>query len=190
MITAFLEFEVFADHVRQSSLLQLALELKDDEQAIVTMSCEDYPAYIRDVLSCTGRKYNFQTLWALWIVLRLESDLEVYASTDDASNIAENEVALKDLANALARPVPTRSLGLPVPSLGPFPGEHRLESINRCYTLLRWLTYVHQRREERRIWNSKFGSEGAVLGGRKVRPAKIPDWMRPMPQGSQGANTA
>lgn len=190
MIHAFLAFEPHADGVRREQVLELVHRWSSQEEAILNASTEKWLDFVDKFCpSVTGRLYQKSAVFTVRILLRLENDLQMYAASDTDTNHAANCDALALLVDTLGRPVPTRSLGLPVPVLGPLPGEHRMESINRCYTLLRWLAYVHNRPDERRVWTSKIGSERAVLTGYRVQLWKIPAWMRP-PSGPEVFNTA
>lgn len=61
----------------------------------------------------------------------------------------------------------------PAPELGPLEKEHRLESINRCWVLLRYMRYCIQAKS----WDSRFSNAGVDVGV-SVAPAYIPGWMR------------
>lgn len=190
VILAFLAFEAHASNIRKQQVLELTFRWRECEQVIVQMNLDGWLQFTTNFInSSEGSRYNESTVLAVWIILRFENDLRIYAASDAPFNTGESESCLALLAETLGRDVPSRCLGLPMPNLGPLPGEHRLESINRCYNLLRWLTTIEQRNEVRGIWTSKLGSEGAVMGGRQVPPKKVPVWMQSLP-GPEGTNTA
>jgi hypothetical protein len=62
----------------------------------------------------------------------------------------------------------------PPPELGPLEKEHRLESINRCWVLLKYMMYSIQAK----CWNSRFSNDGVAISV-SVAPSHIPGWMRP-----------
>ena len=61
-----------------------------------------------------------------------------------------------------------------MPVLGPYATETRLESINRCWNLLKYFRYCHQAG----LWPSRFTMEG-VCQRIIIDASHIPEWLRP-----------
>lgn len=61
------------------------------------------------------------------------------------------------------------------PNLGPYTNEHRLEALNRCWSLIKYLQYTHGSKGQ---WATKFSQEG-VAKRYSVDASHIPGWMAP-----------
>jgi hypothetical protein len=61
-----------------------------------------------------------------------------------------------------------------MPVLGPYKTETRLESINRCWNLLKNFRYCHHAG----LWPSRFTKEG-VCQRIILNASHVPDWLRP-----------
>lgn len=72
-----------------------------------------------------------------------------------------------------------------MPALGPYPLEHWLEGINRCWNLMRYLRHCHN---SKGFWD-RFTS-GRINQAIRVDGAHTPSWMRPREAAAEAAPIA
>lgn len=107
------------------------------------------------------------------ILLDVEKDLKDFRFAP-ATNASKNSRFRNEFTQKYPDlTIATYNRKCPPPELGPLEKEHRLESINRCWALLRYMRNCIQSK----CWDSRFGNDGVTVKV-SVAPSHIPGWMR------------
>ncbi|KAJ5833227.1 hypothetical protein N7474_001538 [Penicillium riverlandense] len=132
---------------------------------------------LNDKSETEERRKLMKTRHLAYHLLILEADVEKYQTNSFQRNKdldAQYRTQFNELSKARV-PYEKFKLRKP-PGLVRYPGkESRLESINRCYTLLQYLKhsldYAH-------IWNGKMDSLESIRNGVHVSISHVPGWMQ------------
>lgn len=106
------------------------------------------------------------------ILIQVERDLK-YRFAPQGNSAKNNLYRTQFRQKYPSLTVPNFNEECPAPELGPLQKEHRLESINRCWVLLRYMRYCIQAK----YWNSRFSQDGVAVRV-SVAQSHIPGWMR------------
>lgn len=108
----------------------------------------------------------------------MERDVETYISSSLGENYGRTEDALLVLSVYLDVDVPEKCPGSPTPQVQR-EGEPRLEPINRCWLILK---YLREAKQDGKFWERRCDSLEKVANGRTVVPSQMPRWMQPASQ--------
>lgn len=169
VIKAFLDFDQVAEGGRNARAFTLIVE--QEAEIYQASRFEKWP--LGDQVKMTGndRPVHFHIAS---ILLHMEADIKAYIAEEETVKVEKNEAALGQLSQRTGLNVPARCTGCPIPALGPLGVESRLESINRCWALLR----VFKILISRQYWNAQLGSVEGVMKGKEVMVIDAPRWMQ------------
>ncbi|RFU33505.1 hypothetical protein B7463_g2771, partial [Scytalidium lignicola] len=159
--------------------------LADDEAMFTGTNAEEqWPINADDAPHVVKNKKNRHLAC---ILLQLETDLtlmKTFSQSDNenkqASILSEFKQVISDkipeMRFALRNAIPDSKLyQIHHPSLGPHENEHRIESINRCWNILK---YLRSCRQAKNIWTTRFSAAG-IIQSYNVDASYIPSWLRP-----------
>ncbi|OJJ38676.1 hypothetical protein ASPWEDRAFT_24587 [Aspergillus wentii DTO 134E9] len=109
------------------------------------------------------------------LLLTLEDDLKIYRSDPKVNGNKTKKYRDSFKASYPDLPLPAKSPKAIPPNLGPLLelGESRLESINRCWSILKYMKYTKQLGS----WEARFAN--GVHQGVSIDASHIPGWMQP-----------
>lgn len=189
IIKAFFDFNEVSSNLAKSQALEL---IRDDEQRLQNEEYPDlafplqnkgkYGERSQDTAKRTvaeRTEYENRCSHVAWILLRTERNINAYISNDEERNSQETKCSPVALSNYLDVDVPEKYPGSATPKMH-HEGESRLEAINRCWSILK---YIQEARQNVGVWHNRFASVRNVSNGRRVDQSQIPHWMR---SGNQG----
>lgn len=175
VVKAYVEFSQDANNVRKGGILKMINKSESD-------IFQDDPSKYWDLFNDSTENEQAGAVTAAetrrhiaWVILHMENDFKLYAADSEANNIAMSEQFRLQLFRAVHKPVAPSVLRCPVPALGPFEGEQRLESLSRCWNLLRFVVALQYHGGWCRVATQK-----GIDSGKNVEVEKIPAWMRPV----------
>lgn len=169
VIKAFLDFDQVAEGERRARAFVLVR--KQEAEIYQASRFEKWP--LGDQVNKTN-EIDHVHFHIASILLHMEADINAYIAEDETVSVARSEAALGQLGQYTGLSVPARCTGCPNPALGPLRTESRLESLNRCWALLRVIKIKISRQQ----WKNMLGSEEAVLKGEEVTVSDAPRWMQ------------
>lgn len=140
--------------------------IKRSEASIAT---KDHGEVFRDAQAPRKERQRY----VAWILLRLEFELMRYYNNQPETNRRMNEEHLP-LARQVYPKVPSTLIVARAPFMGLFEGEHRLERINRCWNLLKHISFLLKRG----LWDRRVGTEEAIQDGEPVMDRELPKWIQ------------
>lgn len=174
-VKAYIEFAPIAKGVRKGAVLRL---ISSSETTLFNYDPTPFWARYKNLpdTDYNGLATDKEIIKHIaWVLLHMENDFNLYALDSEANNKALSEQYRPFMAEKTGKSVPDSVARCPVPVLGPFNGEGRLESLNRCWNLLRWVGTLLRRN----TW-TRLATQAAIDKGKKVEVVDLPTWMQPV----------
>jgi hypothetical protein len=186
VLNSILIFDKIAKNMNKRSALQL---IHDRESDYVNVAMHEvWPISKEDDEATLKHK---KSRWLAVILLLLEGDLKRLRYMEGFKYFAQEQIRaidtyreqnpertdqFPDVKYAAPGTIPNpERMEVTPPVLGPYKGEDRLESINRCWHLLK---YFRACRAAKGQWSKKF-SPTAIVQRIQVDISHVPDWMKP-----------
>ena len=181
VLVACIDFEMIITHMNKKTAMLLLYDGEDEFRDVDPKG--EWP--LKDA-GTEEEKRNMKACHLACILLRLERDIYEMGTMEKK----KNEELQKSVSSKFAKEFP----GMVVPRLGyppqdqkekenapeirmpilAFKKEHRIESINRCWNLLRYFRYTRQAASS----DSKF-SQDSLRHGSSIHKSHVPHWLLP-----------
>jgi hypothetical protein len=181
VLAACIDFEKIATNMNKKTAMLLIYDGEEEFKDVDSMA--EWPL---EEAGTEDEKRNMKARHLACILLRLESNILEMGTMDRKKNEERQQSVSSTFTKDFPGVVVPR-LGYPpqdpqekenAPEIRPptlaFMKEHRMESINRCWNLLKYFRYTRQAAS----WESKFSQDG-VQHGSSIHKSYVPHWLLP-----------